>query len=426
VTADPSLLDALPALDPLAWGAWPMSSPAVEGAVLSVLRSGRWAISGMNAGKDSQERGFARLFGEYVGVPSVAATASGSSALVVALQAAGIGYGDEVLVPGLAWVACASAVARIGAVPVLVDIDPEIYAMDARVAESLVGPRTAAILVTHLASTVADLDAFEDLATRHGLAVVEDASQAHGAMWRGRRVGSYGETAAFSFQSSKLLTAGEGGAAVSRRTDMAGTLQQLRADGRVWADRTAEGFPDLAPGDGQQGHNHCMTEMQSAILTASLPDLDAQHDTRLAGVSRLEGLLEGVDGIQTVRRRGDSRVDRETFWHLPLRIDPEAFGGASAEQVRALLSRLVGLFLEPVGAPMTEHPLYRPRLYRRFPPDHVARLTAPQGDLPGAREFSRTTFTMPHHALLAPVEVLDGFVERVVLLQRLLGSRSIA
>lgn len=409
-------------LEPLAWGEWPKSTPQIEAAVLAVLRSGRWAISGLSGGGESAEQRFSALFGEYLGVPAVAPTASGSSALVAALQACGIGYGDEVLVPGLAWVACASAVTRIGAIPVFVDIDAESYAMDPQIAEALISSRTAAVLVTHLSSSIADLDAFLSLGSRHDLVVIEDCSQAHGAVWRGRRVGSFGETAAFSFQSSKLLTAGEGGAAVSRNPSLAAALQQIRADGRAWASHRKSGFPDLVPGTGQQGHNHCLTELQAAILIESLPHLDADHDRRLASVRFLEGKLKEIEGVRTIRRRDDPRVERETFWHLPIHIDSGEFGGASAEVVRSALSRLVGLYLEPVGEPMPDHPLYRPHLYRRFPREHVQLLSNPRGELSSARHLSQTCFTLPHHALLAQTATLEAFVERVKLLQDTLRS----
>ncbi|GAB08599.1 aminotransferase [Gordonia araii NBRC 100433] len=407
-----------PQLPPLAWGTWPFTTPEIDAAVRRVLHSGRWAISGMKGQAPSEEKRFAAEFADYLGVGAVAPTANGSSALVAALSACGVSYGDEVLVPGLAWVACASAVVRVGAVPVFVDIDPETFAMDPRAAAALIGPRVTAVLVTHLSSSIADLDEFEQLCERHGIVMIEDCSQAHGAVWRGRRVGAHGRAAAFSFQSSKLLTSGEGGAAVTRDPSLSDGLQQLRADGRVWSDEGVdEGFPDLVPGRGWQGHNHCLTEIQAAILRVALPMLDAQNEVRVQRVEHLESALDEVEGVRTVRRRDDPRVDRETFWHLPIQIDADAFGGASAEVVRSELSRLVGLFLEPVGAPMPQHRLYRPGLYRRFPAEHVERLVQPAGDLRGAEHLAATCFTLPHHALLVDPSVLDRFVERLSLLQ---------
>jgi dTDP-4-amino-4,6-dideoxygalactose transaminase len=369
----------------------------------------------MSAGRESDERRFGRLFANYIGVGFGSPVTNGSAALTTSLEAAGVRYGDEVLVPGLVWVACASAVARVGAIPVFVDIDEETYAMCPDAAADAITPRTTAVLVTHLSSSLADLDAFERITQRHGLVLIEDCSQAHGAVWRGRRVGSFGALAAFSFQSSKLLTAGEGGIVVTDSETLDDQVQQLRADGRRWgAEVGRRGFPELEPGGVRQGHNHCMTELQAAILSEGLKLLDSQNQIRIAAVDYLESRLNDVAGVETVRRRGDNRVDVPTFWHLPVRVLPGTTGGSTAEQVRAEASSELGLFLEPVGAPFHRSPLYRPAKYTRFPSEHVAKLAASAAsaaNLPGATELAQSCFTIPHHALLAPRPSLDRMIE---------------
>jgi len=367
----------------------------------------------MNAGEASRERTFCYQFADFIGVHEGIATTNGSSALTAALTAAGVGYGDEVLVPALVWVACASAVARIGAVPIMVDLDEETYAMDPVDAEGKITPRTVAILVTHLASSIADLDAFDAIARRHHLLLIEDCSQAHGAMWRGRRVGSFGSLAAFSFQSSKLLTAGEGGIVVTDDPDLARRAQHARADGREWAREQRSGFPDLIAGGAVQGHNHCMTEVQAAILSASLADLDHQNALRRTRVAYFESQLAGIDGVTTLRRRGDDRVDAETFWHLPVQINSECFGGQSAEEIRTAVSDDVRLYLEPVGLPLHRHLLYRPLLYRRFPPEHVAKLDTSCIDVPNSTRLAATCFTVPHHAFLGDTVSLDRLIDSI-------------
>lgn len=372
----------------------------------------------MRAGRDSEERSFGTKFARFVGVRYGVPCANGSSALAAALEAINVGYGDEVLVPGLAWVACASAVARVGAVPVFVDIDDTEYAMDPVMAERLISPRTKAVLLTHLSSSVGDIDAFAQLCERHSLTLVEDCSQAHGAIWRGRRVGSFGRVAAFSFQSSKLLTAGEGGIVVTDDPQIFEAVQQLRADGRQWRDDVVSGpFPDLRGGSGWQGHNYCMTELQAAVLSCGLDLLDEQNRLRFERVLYLEKGLAALDGVRVIRRRDDPRVDLSTHWHLPVQIDPEAFGGRNAEQIRSKLSDAVDLYLEPVGAPLDRHPLYRPQQYRRFPAEHVGKLATDGVELSGATRLSSSCFTMPHHALLADKACLDAFVEQFAALQ---------
>lgn len=399
----------------LGWPQWPLGSPEVEAACLRVLRSGRWAVSGMSSGAESEERKFAAEWARFLGADFSVPTANGSSAIVACLESAGVSYGDEVLVPGLSWVACASAVARVGAVPVFVDLDAESYGMDPIVAEALISKRTAAVLLTHLSSSIADIDSFQRICADHGLILIEDCSQAHGAVWRGSRVGSFGDFAAFSFQSSKLLTAGEGGAAVARTERNFMALQEARADGRSWSNEPArKHFPDLAVGSSLcQGHNFCMTEFQAAILRESLRHLDGQNRKRIERVALLEELLEGIPGVRTVRRRNDPRVDVPTFWHLPIQIEASEFGGADAERVRCLLSERVGLYLEPVGAPIPAHDLYRPGLYNRFPREHIRLLKAQHVPLPISSLLSETCFTLPHHALLADESCITEFADRL-------------
>lgn len=409
--------------EPEHWPSWPQTSPEIEESVCRVLRSGRWAISGMNAGMHAEERVFGDEFASYLGVSHGVPVANGSAALVVALEALGIGTGDEVLVPGLVWVACASAVARVGARPVLVDVDELTLCMSLDAAEAAVGERTRAILLVHLYSSVADLDAFSALAERRGLALIEDCAQAHGAAWRGRRVGTIGRVSAFSFQNSKLLTAGEGGLVATSDDDLADAAQQLRGDGRRWTTENGRrGFPDLDEVGTRQGHNLCMSELHAAVLRASLRLLDDQNARRHANALVLEDALGTLDGVSVVRNR-DTRITQPTFYHLPVRIDPNAFGGAVGERVGRAVAEEVGLYLEPVDPPLNAHPLYRPDRYTRFNFLHRKWLDVGDFDLPVATRVSANCFTIPHHALLAPQDRVLGLAEALAHVQRSLSTR---
>jgi dTDP-4-amino-4,6-dideoxygalactose transaminase len=158
-----------------AWPMWPRSDKSTEKLVLDVLHSNRWTISGYYTGHKPYERKFAEAFAHYNKTKYCVPTSSGSAALAIALQAIGVGYGDEVLVPGLTWVACASAVVALGAVPVFVDIDPLTLCMSPVAAAQSITPRTKAIMLVHLYCGVADIDAFLALARRAGL--LHDAAQ---------------------------------------------------------------------------------------------------------------------------------------------------------------------------------------------------------------------------------------------------------
>src|ERR1700674_2949121 len=207
------------------WPRWPRSDNATKKQVMGVLSSSRWAISGPFAGSESYERKFASAYAQFHNVRYCVPTANGSSALTIALEALGVTHGSEVLVPGLAWVACASSVAGIGAIPVLVDVEPDTLCMSPAEAAAAVTRKTSAILVVHLFSAVAKMDQFLPLSRATGLPLLEDCSQAHGASWKGRRVGTFGAIGVFSMQQTKVLTSGEGGAAITNNPKLYDRLQ---------------------------------------------------------------------------------------------------------------------------------------------------------------------------------------------------------
>ena len=174
---------------------------------------------------------FEREFATYLGVSTCVALSSGSSALHLGLLAAGIGPGDEVIVPSFTSVATVNAVATAGATPVFADIDPDTFCLDPYAAEDAITPRTAAVLPVHLFGQPADMNAFTRVADRHGIALVEDACQAHGAAWNKRKVGTFGTVAAFSFSRSKNMTTTDGGMVVCSDEETAGTVRALRDQG---------------------------------------------------------------------------------------------------------------------------------------------------------------------------------------------------
>ena len=209
------------------WPTWPIFDDETLEAVKGVLQSGRWTLSGPAVDADLRERVFARKWADFVGTRYCVPTNTGTAGLTIALEAMGIGYGDEVLVPGLTWVACATAVANVNAIPVLVDINPDTLAMDPRDAERAITTRTRAIMAVHLYGSMADLDALGSLAQVHGLGLLEDAAHVHGAQWNEKRAGSIGLCGVFSMQQTKVLTAGEGGAVTTNDRQLAERLEQL-------------------------------------------------------------------------------------------------------------------------------------------------------------------------------------------------------
>jgi len=210
---------------------------------------------------------------------------SGTAALHVALLALGIGPGDEVITVAHTFVATTEAIVATGATPVFVDIDPDTCNMDASLIEPAITPRTRAILPVHLYGQPAAMDAIMDIAERHAIPVVEDACQAHGASFNGRRTGSFGAVGCFSFYPSKNLgTAGEGGIAVTDSEELAGRMRQLRDHGQ--AKRYEH---DL------MGYNYRLPEMQAAVLRAKLPHLDTWNEGRRRAAAVYDSLLADVN-----------------------------------------------------------------------------------------------------------------------------------
>src|SRR6478672_7821346 len=206
----PALLGGVPVADAGTYPSWPQWSEREREELLATLDSGAWWT-----GDGERAFRFARDFAQYQGAAAGYPFTNGTQTLEAALVACGVGEGDEVIVPGLTFVASATAVLAVNATPVLVDIDTETLCLDPDAAEAAITPRTRAVVVVHVAGAAADLDALVELCGRRGLRLIEDCAHAHGTTWRGRGVGSWGDAGCFSMQRSKLMTAGEGGALVA-------------------------------------------------------------------------------------------------------------------------------------------------------------------------------------------------------------------
>jgi dTDP-4-amino-4,6-dideoxygalactose transaminase len=224
---------------------------------------------------------FEHEFAAYCGVSHCAGVASGTAALGLALMAAGIGPGDEVVVPAHTFIASALGVLHAGATPVFCDVERDTGLIDPESAEAAIGPRTSAILAVHLYGQACDMGRIVTLAERHGLFVLEDAAQAHGATYDGRKAGSLGHAAAFSFYPSKNLGAlGDGGAVLTNDAQLAGRVRELRNLGqRGKGEHVRIGFNERVDG------------LQAALLRVKLPHLDSWNERRMAHAARLREAL---------------------------------------------------------------------------------------------------------------------------------------
>jgi L-glutamine:2-deoxy-scyllo-inosose/3-amino-2,3-dideoxy-scyllo-inosose aminotransferase len=350
------------------WPAWPVVDDDTVDAAVDALRSGRWAISGYHVGQPSRERVFAARFASALDARYCVPTTSGSSALVMALQALDVGPGDEVVIPALTWVADATAVLNVGATPVIADVDPSTLCLDPAAAAAALTQRTRAIIAVHLYGSMCNLDRLSALAASSGVALIEDCAQSHGAAWRGRVGGRYGKLGAFSFQQGKLVTCGEGGAVVTDDPVLAARLEQLRADSRrMRGDRPRPGEMELEAVGTMQGSNLCMSELHAAILTAQLPRLPEQNTRRAANAATLDRLLAGIPGV---RPQGvPDAVTARALYCYAFTIEPWAFGGLDGKTFAALLASELGVadfHIHGHYPPIHRSPLFCPWTNRRY------------------------------------------------------------
>jgi len=394
------------------WPKWPTANKNVVRRLTQVLESGRWAISGPFTGTKSQEKIFADMFAKYCNVKYCIPTCNGSSALLIALESLNIGVGDEVIIPVLTWVATATAVTNVNAIPVFVDVDPKTLCISPEKVCKAITKNTKAIIPVHLYSTMADMDALLKISNEYRIPIIEDCSHVHGAMWKGKRAGSLGIIGTFSMQQTKVLTAGEGGAAITDDYDLAKKMEALRADGRIYGGKTEKGKLELVPYNGLQGSNYCLSEILAAILIENLKILDKQHEIRLKNAKILDGMLRKIDGVYPIH--ADKRVNKRVFYKYVIRIDPECFAGRNAIAVANAISLELGINAEPIYKPLHKNSLFAPLSKKRF---HINNIYISRFNsirkmrFPVAEKAYSTYITFPHNILLGDYEHLQAIAE---------------
>ena len=318
---------------------WPLYTQQEARGLQKVLASRNW---GGYPFPNKIAHAFAQKFARFHGAKYGLAVANGTVAIEIALAAAGIKAGDEVIVPAYTWEGTVGPILFLNAVPVFVDIDPTTYCLDAKLLEKALTLKTRAILPVHLAMCFADLDEIGRLARAHNLRVIEDCAHAHGGKWRRKGAGATGDMGCFSFQSSKLMTAGEGGAVITSNLEFYERAQSFMNCGRAsMTDRYKHRLI---------GYNYRMTELQAVILEAQLGRLPKQAKVRQANMDHLEARLRGAPGLGFLER--DRRNTRVAAYQYVFKYSPEHFGGIPrAAFLGALQMEGIpcdGLFYEPV------------------------------------------------------------------------------
>jgi len=326
---------------------WPERSDRQLEMITEVYNSPDWGVG------SGHIRQFEERFAEFHHAKYGQAVSNGTAALWVALKAAGVSAADEVIVPPYTFIATASAVLMANGVPVFVDIDPDTYNIDASKIEAAVTDRTKAIIAVHIAGSPADMDAINAVAQKHDLAVIEDAAQAHGAEWRGRRVGAIGDVGTFSFQSTKNMCAGEGGICVTDDEGLADLCHSFANCGRVRGGKWYEHHV--------LGSNCRMPALSAAILLAQFDEVEDQMARRDRNAGVLTDLLNDVDGVDPLELHAGAT---RSAWHLyVLRYRADGFDGVPREKF------IEAMCAEGVNCGAGYVPLYREELFQTDPRD---------------------------------------------------------
>jgi dTDP-4-amino-4,6-dideoxygalactose transaminase len=354
-----------------------------------------WAAAGGREGGEVRE--LEAAIAAEVGVQHAIAVNSGTSALSLALAACGVGPGHEVLVPPYTFAATAHAVLHAGARPVFTDIDPLSLCIDPRAMERRVTPRTRAVIPVHIGGKPADMDGVRDVAARHDLVVVEDAAQAHGAAYRGRKVGGMGEAGAFSF-GTKLVTGFRGGAVVTDDPDVAETCARLRYHG---LDRREGRYVHREP-----GQHLTMTALQAAVLVPQVRHLGERFARRSANGAYLAARLGEVPGIHVA---GPPTGSTSSYYMLEALYDPAVFAGLPREP---LIDALAADGVPVSPAAVVEHPIYRNPSLEAFATDECP---VTESVYPRLIVLGHLMQSLVLHGSTA---VLDEIAERVAAIQR--------
>jgi dTDP-4-amino-4,6-dideoxygalactose transaminase len=391
---------------PDGYPAWPVFGEPEVAAVTEALRSGRWGgfpEPGPNAA--AFEERFAAYQGARFGVLMV----NGTVTMEVALKALGIGWGDEVIVPALTFAATAYAPMAAGALPVIVDVTAT-WTIDPDQAEAAITPRTAAIMPVHLGHQMADMDRIMDSARAHSLAVVEDCAHAPGQQWSGRGAGCIGDFGSFSHQSSKILTAGEGGSLLTNDEALAGRAHSLIDCGRAKDD-----------GANTFGANYRLGELNAALLRAQLERFPEQRAEREQAARHFEELARAIPGVRIMPH--DARITRWSFYNYVFAIDPDSFAGASNGVVAAALEA-EGVPAEVQYPPMSRYDLFQPRLSRLpVAVEHSERLDPSKMSFPVAEAAGlRESVYLQESAFRAGREGIEDVVEALAKVQKHAGE----
>lgn len=394
----PALLGGTP-IHKGSWPKWPEWRESWEPDVIKVLRSGRWF---RGAGEHVVE--FENAYAKLLGAKRCLATASGTTSLMVALHVMGVDAGDEVITSPYTFIATYNAILNCKALPVFADTDPASLTMDPATIESRITERTRAILPVHIYGMPCDMDAINAIAKKHKLAVVEDACQAWLGEYKGNKCGTLGDLGCFSFQNSKHLPSGEGGAVTGNSDELIDRCVSFHNCGRAFGTNKGNG-------SFTRGMNYRMTQMQAVILLQQMDKLVKETAIRRENADHLTAGLKQIPGIQPARLPENSRA----VWHLyPFRYDAQQFNGLpKAKFIRAMNAEGIpcgGVYSEQYFDGLFDETIASRGFKRLFSEERLKAYRDSFQELKGNKLVCETTIGMGQNMLLAERGCMDHII----------------
>jgi len=385
------------------WPTWPYWDQSAEEGILDMFRSGRWWL-----GNGEHVTEFEKRYAEMMGAKRCLATASGTTALITALQVLGVDAGDEVLVSPYTFIATYNVIFSHKALPVFVDSDPETFLLDPKKIEERITDRTVAIVPVHIYGLPVDMDSVNRTAKSHNLKVIEDACQAWLAEYRGKRAGTLGDLGCFSFQNSKHLPAGEGGAILGNDDDIMDRCHAYHNCGRPYGN-----MPKIA-GNPHNGMNYRMQQSQALILMSQMKRIEKDNDVRLANALYLDRKLKEIPGI--VPYKPADGATRAVYHLYPFRYIKEEFNNIPKNIfIRALSSEGI-----PCGSGYGKQnkdglieEVLTSKGYKRIFSESRLKLWREQNELPGNDLLCDQAVTFYQSVLLGSRSDMDDIVNAI-------------
>jgi dTDP-4-amino-4,6-dideoxygalactose transaminase len=394
------------------YASWPKYDQKEEKALMDVLHSGKWY-----RGSGQMVKQFEQAYAQLTGAKQCLATANGTAALFISLNVHGVEPGDEVLIPPYTFIATANVVLRQFALPVFIDTDIETFQIDHRKVEAAINERTRAIIPVHLGGNLANLDALLPIAKKHKIPLIEDACQSHLGEWKGRKVGAWGDAGCFSFQASKNLNSGEGGAILFNDEDARERAYAfhnngsgLRAIGSNFAYAST-------------GANLRLTEFQAGILLAQMTRLEQQSKTRSENGKYLTSLLKEIPGLAPAKEYPG--LTNNAYHLYMFRYDAQAFAGLPRDRfLKALAAE--GVPAASGYGPLNTQPFLTTAIasrgYKKLFSEKRLKEWAEQNRCPMNDRLCKEAVWLTQNMLLGPRSDMDQIADAIRRIQKFAGE----